>query len=155
MTLTFLALALCVGAIAAAAALAAERFMITRRGAPLRWVWLIAMLVTMAYPLFRVNREHGIGVERRVAAASAASSIATPTSPRATALSSLDPREPESPSFATRVTEVMQRALTLPAISRRTERALLSLWGGLSAAMALVVLVSLVRLRRDMRRWPR
>lgn len=155
MMLAFVALTLSAGVLSAVAALAAEPFMFTRRGASVRWVWLAAMLLTTVLPMV-----HLVGAANEPAVDAPA---AITSSPRLMLPERAEMRPPLSVAPAplarqplgSRIAALLNTPFALPALSPATERAFLALWGGASAALALIVITSLVRLRRDTRRWPR
>lgn len=155
MILALMTLALFVGACLALSALAAERIVLTRRGAAVRWIWLAAMVLTIAIPVIRLLAATD---DRRAPAAAAP--IARPAVPvvavrDAPQTAPLVEKGPGASSFRVRAVALRDSVFVLPAVPAAAQRMLVTSWCVASASLALVVLGSLVRLHRDTRRWQR
>jgi bla regulator protein blaR1 len=153
--LALVALALIVGVCLACCAAAAERLALNRPGTPVRWIWLAAMALTIAIPLIRALSASGDPDARGIAA-----HVAVPTQP-VSAIRDWPPRArlvkrpTQIGALSARVIALRDVHFELPAVRTGIRRRLVTGWCLTSVTFALLVLGSLARLRRDMRRWPR
>ena len=154
--LAIMALALFVGACLACCAFAAERIALTRSGTPVRWIWLAAMVLIIAIPAIRAGTVSHMPANTRDRAAH----VALPTRQNADVgnwphAAVLVERPTQIGSLREQFIALRDVQIEVPTVPTGIRRMLLIGWCTVSVMLALVVLGSLVRLRRDMRRWPR
>lgn len=152
MTIAWLLASILTSALVGAAALCIERVLMLRRGLPLRWVWMTAIALSLAW--------------------SARGLLPTPAplvtpSPLATELVVADPVVtpnvtrpalvlPERTAPSTTVTTWSLPDWTRapwPVVSAQTEQVVRVLWGAAAAALLLAMAWSALRLRREKRQW--
>jgi TonB family protein len=152
MTIAWLLASILTSALIGTAALCIERVLMLRRGLPLRWVWITAIALSLAWSA------RGL--------LPAPAPLATP-SPQVTALVVADPMVapnvtqralvlPESTVPSTTATPWSLpdwTRLPWPVVSARTEQVVRVLWGATAAALLLAMAWSALRLRREKRQW--
>jgi hypothetical protein len=153
--LSLMTLALFVGGCLASCASAAERIALTRPGMPVRWIWLAVMALTIAIPAIRAG-----SASDRPDASEIDTHVAFPVQQGSDArtwrqAAHLVQHPTQFGSFRASFVALRDVHIDLPAVPAVICRALATAWCLVSITLVLVVLGSLVRLRREMRRWPR
>ena len=121
---SLVALTLLVGLLIAVAALAAERFVIMRRGAPVRWVWLVAMMLPIGLPIVRLVATVDTRAVSAAEAVAPLSGLPQPVRSADTAAQSVAPAALARPSLGSRVAALLETPFVLPAVSPAIERTL-------------------------------
>jgi BlaR1 peptidase M56 len=157
-----LLLALVVSLCCAMAAAIGEGTLALRRGVPVRWVWVAAMLVSVTVPVARVSFSSQQGAPRsgvsmsvpRGGALSGATDVRTDSSGRDTNTKA----QAVTPALAREfgaVRPARTSPLRVPRISRRTSFLFAGAWLTASLSLLGALLWSFRRLARDRERWSR
>jgi beta-lactamase regulating signal transducer with metallopeptidase domain len=157
MIATLITGSLVVGACSALAAIIAEWTLSSWRGAPLRWVWLAAMLLTLMIPVVREVIENEPSSRVGQADVRGTSSAAAPPASAATARPAAVPPTMRqiAPLTGERAQNGFPTSVRMPDIAPRLLRIVAWTWGVMSLLLACVLAWSAVRMRRDAARWPR
>ena len=161
MIVHLMAYATLVSLCAALGAVVAEWTLWLRRGFPVRWIWLAAMLVTVVMPLawgsLLVPRGHE---DQPVVAAMSPSPAATSAGARTTDRAARTPASPSQPPIrADRGTvgraQALASMLAIPVPSARTAAVIAVFWGLMSLCLCGALWWSLRRLARERAKWAR
>ncbi len=157
MIATLIVASFAVGTCCALAAIVAEWTLSSWRGAPVRWVWLAAMLLTLAIPVVREvsTREAGSSVGQ-FDLRGTSSAASPPASAEATSRAVVRRAMRDiAPSTVERAQTLFTTPVRIPDISSRLLSVVAWTWGVMSLSLACVLAWSAIRMRRDAERWHR
>jgi beta-lactamase regulating signal transducer with metallopeptidase domain len=157
MIATLIVASFAVGTCCALAAMIAEWTLWSWRGAPVRWVWLAAMLLTLTLPILREGGAWGNG-QRVIQIDSPVAPQVTspPASAAATSHAEATPTVRDiAPSTVERAQTLFTTPVRMPDISSRLLSVIAWAWGLTSLLLTFVLVWSSARMRRDAARWHR
>ncbi len=135
----------------AIAAMAWERVVALRRGVPLRWAWVAAMLVATGFPVVWLLPTTVSARTRPWTSTADSTVLRAPVAPGAT--SRRLPEAPTGPGGIDATQSRLRAYLSIPPIPTRVERYVRTAWILLSLGLLAALAWSSVRLRRDRRTW--